>query len=65
MDVGCDNAELRTDPYYFGLRRRRIRGDEFYRIMDEVMRALATRWPKCVIQFEDFSSERASAILER
>jgi len=65
LDVGCDNAELRTDPFYFGLKRRRIKGDDFFAIFDEVMRSLASRWPNCVVQFEDFSSDRASAILER
>lgn len=65
LDVGCDNAELRTDPFYFGLKRRRIKGDDFFAICDEVMRSLASRWPNCVVQFEDFSSDRASAILER
>ena len=65
LDVGCDNSELRSDPFYFGLKRRRIVGNDFFRIMDEVMRSLASRWPNCVIQFEDFSSDRASAMLER
>jgi malate dehydrogenase (decarboxylating) len=65
LDVGTDNAELRSDPFYFGLKRRRVRGDAFFEIMDGVMRALASRWPDCVVQFEDFSSDRASAILER
>lgn len=65
VDVGTDNAELRSDAFYFGLKRRRIVGDDYFRIMDEVMRSLASRWPNAVIQFEDFSSSRASAVLER
>ncbi len=36
IDVGTDNEELRNDPLYAGLRQPRIKGQEYYDILDEV-----------------------------
>lgn len=33
-------------------------------LLDEFMAAIQTRWPKALIQFEDFSSDKASPILD-
>lgn len=36
IDVGTDNEELREDPLYAGLRQPRLKGKEYYDIVDEV-----------------------------
>lgn len=65
LDVGTDNADLRADPAYMGLRRRRLRGDDLFELLDELVIALTTRWPRAVLQFEDFETSSALPALQR
>ncbi|KAM0015873.1 NAD-dependent malic enzyme 59 kDa isoform [Helianthus debilis subsp. tardiflorus] len=48
-----------------GLRERRLEGDEYILIVDELMEALHARWPKAIIQFEDFQFKWAFGTLQR
>ena len=43
----------------------RLTGEEFMNIVEEFMTAVYQRWPRCVVQFEDFSSDNALTILEK
>lgn len=65
LDVGTDNEELLNDPLYLGLSQRRVRGDEYYELMDEVVAAVRDAFPKALLQFEDFLSPNAYALLAR
>lgn len=65
LDVGTDNQELIEDPFYNGTKFPRMRGDDYYRLVDEFVIAASRRWPKAVIQFEDFSSNRANTVLQK
>ena len=65
LDVGTDNERLLADPLYVGLRQKRIRGDAYYALVDEFVRAVYARWPRAVLQFEDFSTDHALPLLER
>lgn len=65
LDVGTDNLELRENPLYLGLNRPRLRGKEYYNLLDEWISAVRYRWPNTLIQFEDFSSEEAETLLDR
>ncbi|GBF98314.1 malic enzyme [Raphidocelis subcapitata] len=65
IDVGTNNARLLEDPLYVGLRQPRLRGDAYYAVVDEFVRAVTSRWPQAVLQFEDFSIEHALPLLER
>jgi malate dehydrogenase (oxaloacetate-decarboxylating) len=58
LDLGTDNEELLLDPMYIGLRRRRVRVDEF-------VAAVAQVFPGAVLQWEDFLKENALTQLER
>nr|XP_043621791.1 NAD-dependent malic enzyme 59 kDa isoform, mitochondrial-like [Erigeron canadensis] len=65
LDVGTNNEKLREDRLYLGLRERRLEGEEYISIVDELMEALHTRWPKAIIQFEDFQFKWAFETLQR
>jgi malate dehydrogenase (oxaloacetate-decarboxylating)(NADP+) len=65
LDVGTDNQNLLADPLYLGLRRERVRGDEYHAFIDEFVEAVQRLYPKCCIQWEDFANFNAVPILDR
>nr|GMD31617.1 NAD-dependent malic enzyme 59 kDa isoform, mitochondrial [Ipomoea batatas] len=65
LDVGTNNQKLLEDPLYLGLRQHRLEGEEYLSIVDELMEAIHARWPKAVVQFEDFQAKWAFETLHR
>jgi len=65
LDCGTDNEGLLGSRLYLGARRRRLKGEEHLRAVEEFCDAVSARWPGCLIQFEDFQTEAAFAILQR
>ncbi|RTH97781.1 NAD-dependent malic enzyme [Thermus scotoductus] len=65
LDVGTDREDLLQDPLYLGVRHKRLRGDEYYRFLDRFVEAVRRRYPKALIQWEDFAKEAAFNVLER
>lgn len=65
IDVGTNNQQLLNDPIYMGWRQPRISGDEYYNFVDEVIRGIRRRWPKALIQFEDFAQKNAMPLLNK
>lgn len=65
LDVGTDNQELLDDPMYMGWREKRIRGDEYYNFVDEFICAVKQRWPRVLVQFEDFAQGNATPLLKK
>ena len=64
LDLGTDNQSLLQDPWYLGMTHPRLRGDEYYSLVHEFVKAVHLRWPNALIQFEDFSSDKAANILD-
>ncbi|KAJ6835125.1 NAD-dependent malic enzyme 59 kDa isoform, mitochondrial [Iris pallida] len=65
LDIGTNNQKLLKDDLYLGLRQPRLEGDEYLSIIDEFMEAAYTRWPKAIVQFEDFQMKWAFETLQR
>jgi malate dehydrogenase (oxaloacetate-decarboxylating)(NADP+) len=65
LDVGTDNEASLHDPLYLGIPRRRLRGDAYDELVDELFAALAEVFPRAVIQLEDFATDNAFRLLAK
>ena len=65
LDVGTDNKALLEDPLYLGLRRPRLRGPEYFDLVERFVRAVQRHFPGVLLQWEDFSKDNAYTLLEK
>ena len=65
LDVGTDNEERLADPLYIGWQSKRVRGAEYEEFVDTFVSAVKRRWPKVLLQWEDFAGGNAAKFLER
>lgn len=65
IDVGTNNQDLLDDPFYLGYPDRRLEGDAYFELIDEFVDAVQYRYPKALIQFEDFSTLNAYTLLDK
>jgi malate dehydrogenase (oxaloacetate-decarboxylating) len=65
LDVGTNNQQLLDDPMYMGWRHKRIIGDDYYDFVDKFISQIKRRWPKAMIQFEDFAQVNATPLLQK
>ncbi len=65
LDVGTNNVQLRSDPLYLGVQQPRLQGDAYYALLDEFVDAVIQVFPNALLQWEDFSRQKAWTVLER
>ncbi|TAL38088.1 MAG: NAD-dependent malic enzyme [Alphaproteobacteria bacterium] len=65
FDIGTNNEKLRNDPLYLGYPQERVRGKAYDALMQEFVEAVQEKFPKAVIQFEDFKTENAFRLLNQ
>jgi len=65
LDVGTDAQHLLDDKSYLGVQHERLNGKPYFEFMDSFVNHVERKWPKAVIQWEDFSKGVAFEVLER
>jgi malate dehydrogenase (oxaloacetate-decarboxylating) len=56
LDVGTNNQELLDDPLYLGVRQPRLRGADYWSLVDEFVEAVQRVFPAAILQWEDFAN---------
>lgn len=65
LDFGTNNEDLLNDKHYIGARHKRLPDDLYYELVDEFLMAVTTKWPNCLVQFEDISNDHCFELLDR
>lgn len=65
LDVGTNNQDLLDDPLYIGYRHPRLRGDEYFDLVDALVEAVKKRFPNALLQFEDFGNKTSFRHLDK
>ncbi len=65
LDAGTDNEKLLQDPIYIGWQQNRVRGQDYDDFVEAFVTAVQKRWPKILLQWEDFAGTNAARLLER
>ncbi|HEX7001994.1 MAG TPA: NAD-dependent malic enzyme [Trueperaceae bacterium] len=65
LDVGTNRADLLDDPLYLGVRHERLTGQQYDDFVERFVTAFKRRFPAALLQWEDFSKQKAFTVLER
>jgi malate dehydrogenase (oxaloacetate-decarboxylating)(NADP+) len=65
LDVGTNNDELRNDLLYLGYPHKRLEGKPYFDLVEEFVSAVQRRYPDALLQFEDFLTPNAYALLTK
>jgi malate dehydrogenase (oxaloacetate-decarboxylating)(NADP+) len=65
LDVGTNNEQLLADVLYLGYPSKRLEGKAYFDLVEEFVTAVQARFPDALIQFEDFLTPNAYALLTK
>jgi len=65
LDVGTNNEAMRDDVLYLGYPRKRVGGRAYLDLVEEFIRAVTKKYPRALVQFEDFLTPNAYALLNK
>jgi malate dehydrogenase (oxaloacetate-decarboxylating) len=65
LDVGTNNQDFLKDDLYLGWRHERLSGLEYDDFVDRFIKAIHKRYPKVLLQWEDFGKNNARPLLDR
>ncbi|HEX7003512.1 MAG TPA: NAD-dependent malic enzyme [Trueperaceae bacterium] len=65
LDVGTNRQDLLDDPLYLGVRHERLTGQAYDDFVGRFVEALRRRFPHALLQWEDFSKQKAFDVLDR
>ena len=65
MDIGTNNEEIRNDILYLGYPKKRLEGKAYLEMIEEFVMAIQDKYPKALIQFEDFLTPNAYALINK
>jgi len=65
LDVGTNNVALREDPLYLGYPHARVAGEDYMALVAEFITAVTDKYPDALVQFEDFLTPNAYALLNQ
>ena len=65
LDVGTDNQALIDDPLYLGYSAPRLPDEKYFPFLDKFVAAVKRHFPQAILQWEDFSRDRAFEVLHR
>ncbi len=65
LDVGTNRADLLDDPLYLGVRHERLTGQAYADFIERFVSAFKKRFPGAVLQWEDFSKQKAVDVMNR
>ena len=65
LDVGTNRQDLLDDPLYLGVHHTRLTGEKYDEFLDRFVEGISARYPKAIIQWEDFARGTAFRVLER
>jgi len=65
MDIGTNNEEIRNDILYLGYPKKRLEGEAYLEMIEEFVMAIQDKYPNALIQFEDFLTPNAYALMNK
>ena len=64
LDVGTNNPSLLSHEMYLGYRSKRVTGKDYDDFVDLFIQAVKKRYPKALLQWEDFGRQNARRFLD-